>query len=108
MGLGLTMEKWADYLISAVRYKETFTRKTISHCKVHPDNGDSVGEGTTWSKEEVMDAIIKGNTFVTISKDERGKWKRGINVFMLIAKEVYLNTDSKRNTEDYLVNIPEF
>jgi len=102
------MEKWADFLISAVRYEETFTKKTISHCKVHPDNGNSVGEGTTWSKEEVMDAIIKGNRFVTISKDDRGRWKRGINVFLLMARETYLNTDNTSNTEDYLMNIPEF
>ena len=102
------MDKWADYLISAVRYEETFSKKTISHCKVHPDNGDSVGDGTTWSKDEVMDAIQKGYTFYTISKDDRGKWKRGINVFLMMASEVYLNTDSNNNNEDYLVNITEF
>jgi hypothetical protein len=102
------MDRWADYLISAVRYEETFTKKTISHCKVHPDNGDTVGPGTTWSKEEVMEAIIKGNTFVTISKDDRGKWKRGINIFLLMANEVYLNTGNIKDTEDFLINIPEF
>jgi hypothetical protein len=102
------MEKWADYLISAVRYEETYTRKTISHCKVHPDNGDSVGAGTTWSKEEVMDAITNGNTFLTISRDERGKWKKGVVVSLLKAEEIYLNTEYSRIAEDNLVNIPEF
>lgn len=101
------MNKWADYLISAVRYEETLSKKTISLCKVHPDNGNSVGDGTTWTKDEVMEAINKGYTFNTISKDGSGKWKRGINVVLLMANEVYLNTNVNNN-EDYLVNIPEF
>ncbi|MGD8306405.1 MAG: DUF3892 domain-containing protein [Ignavibacteria bacterium] len=101
------IDKWADYLISAVRYEDHFNRKSISHCKVHPDNGDSVGDGTTWSKDEIMEALMKGYTFNTISKDDRGKWKRGINVFLLMSNEIYLNTDGRIN-EDYLLNTPEF
>ena len=102
------MEKWADYLISAIRYEETFTRKTISHCKVHSDNGDTVGPGTTWSKEEIMDAINRGQTFYTIIKDNRGKWKKGNKVTLVKAENIYLNDDVEKAEEDRLASIPEF
>lgn len=36
------MEKWADYLISEVRYNSQHTH--IDQVKIHEDNGDSVGE----------------------------------------------------------------
>ena len=102
------MQKWADYLISAVRYEESINKKTVSYCKVHPDNGDTVGPGTTWSKEEIMDAILKGVTFFTISKDNRGKWKKGRKVTCIKAEKVYLNDDFVKVDGDNLVSVPEF
>ena len=102
------MRKWADYLISAIRYEETICKKIISHCKVHADNGDSVGPGTTWSKEEIMDAIEKGVTFYTIIKDISGKWKKGNRVTIKKEKNVYLNDTPENITEDNMVSIPEF
>lgn len=59
--------KWADYLISAVRYEECGTTRNISHVRVHID-GDKVGVATTWTRQEVITAIGKGRTFVSIVK----------------------------------------
>jgi len=102
------MEKWADYLISAVRYEELFNKKTISHCKVHPDNGNSVGAGRTWSKWEILDAISNGFTFFTIYKGNNGKWKKGVKAFITRFEEEYITTEHSNNGGDNLLSIREF
>ena len=102
------MEKWADYLISAARYEESFTSKVISYFKIHCDNGDSVGEGSTWTKQEVLEAILKGETFLTIYKMNGGKWKRGRAVTISKVDKIYLRTDSANLTEHDRVDVQEF
>lgn len=102
------MEKWADYLISAIRFEKTVCKKVISHCKVHADNGDTVGPGTTWSKEEIMNAIEKGITFYTIIKDSRGKWKKGSRISLVRAENIYLQDAPVMEKEDSFASIPEF
>lgn len=102
------MHKWADYLISAVRYEENLNSKSISHFKIHLDNGNSVGEGSTWTKQEVLEAIAKGKSFLTIIKDERGKWKKGRGVFLTKFDKTYLRTDSVSLREHDRVDVREF
>ena len=66
------MSKWADYLISEVRYIETTTTKHITSVKVHEDKGDKVGNSTIWNRQEVINAINLKSTFCTIIKTEKG------------------------------------
>jgi hypothetical protein len=102
------MEKWADYLISAVRYEENLNSKVISYFKIHRDNGNSVGEGLTWTMEEVLDAMQRGETFLTISKVNGGKWRKGKSFLITSTNALFLNTDSKKSMYNNLVTIPEF
>jgi hypothetical protein len=104
----MTMEKWADYLISAVRHQVGSGRRIVSHFKIHSDRGNSIGESITWTKEEVLEAISKGNTFTTIYKDMNGRWKKGMNVSLARVEEVFVRTDSERMPEDKLTDLPEF
>ena len=46
------MAKWADYAISAVRFNGAHTH--IDRVRVHPDNGDSIGNGS----EQVRSAML--------------------------------------------------
>ena len=62
------MSKWADYLISAIRYENEMRKNAIAYLKVHQDNGEEVGAGSTWTKEEVINAMYDGKTFYTILK----------------------------------------
>ena len=55
-----------------------------------------------------MDAIIRGQTFYTIIKDIRGKWKKGNKVTLVKAENIYLNDDVEKAEEDRLASIPEF
>ncbi len=102
------MEKWADYLISAVRYEESLNSKFISHFKVHLDNGNSVGEGSTWTKQEVLEALLKGETFLTIYKMNGGKWKKGGAVTISKVDKIYLRANSENLSENDRVDVQEF
>ena len=102
------MEKWADYLISAVRYENELNKKVISYFKIHRDNGDSVGEGSTWTLDEVRDAMQRGETFLTISKVNGSKWKKGKSILISNTNALFLNIDSEELMEPEFVAIPEF
>jgi hypothetical protein len=102
------VEKWADYLISAVRYEDNLHKKVISYLKIHRDNGDTVGEGSTWTLEEVLTAMNKGATFITISKVNGGKWKKGESIFIASPDVLFLKTASDKLIYNDLVTIPEF
>ena len=102
------MNKWADYLISAVRYNSSSNNRTISYLKVHEDVGESVGESKTWTKDELIDALIKGKTFVTILKDGSGNWKRGSDVSIKSSKEIFIRTDVKNISGDFMEDLPDF
>ena len=102
------MEKWADYLISAVRYEDNMNGKVISYFKIHRDNGDSVGKGSTWTKEEVLNAMQRGETFITISRVNGGKWKKGKNILLANPDVLFLNPDSQNLIYDNRLTIPEF
>ncbi len=51
---GFKMSKWADFLISAIRYENEVLKNSIAYLKVHHDQGAEIGAGYTWTKEEVI------------------------------------------------------
>lgn len=58
------MTKWADYCISATRYRDEHTH--IVNVKACEDKGDTLGVITEWARSEVVNAIDRGKSFVTI------------------------------------------
>lgn len=100
--------KWADYLISAVRYDTSSKNRIISYFKIHTDTGDSVGESRTWTKDELLDALVHGKSFVTIKKKDNGKWMKVSEVSVTSNKEVFIRTDFRNIPEDFLEDISEF
>ena len=75
------MEKWADYLISAVSYNSDHSH--ITQVRAHKDNGDSVGNGEVYNRQVIVDAINEGTTFVTIYKNSADNWNRGQRVYVI-------------------------
>ena len=100
--------KWADYLISAVRYESGSEKRIISYLKVHKDNINFVGEGRTWSKEELLEALKEGNSLATIRKDSKGRWFKNNNVAISSFYETSISSDYNNIPGDYLENVPEF
>ncbi len=103
------MEKWAEYLISEVKYVETTTTKHISQVKVHVDTGDKVADSKIWSRQDVINAIDLKSTFMTITKAPDGNWKKGAEVIKILVNNVhYIKTEPDNTTKDNLGSLPEF
>ncbi|HUX22355.1 MAG TPA: DUF3892 domain-containing protein [Spirochaetia bacterium] len=103
------MAKWADYLISAVRYIDTQNGRHISHLRVHPDSDSAVGTATIWTKDQVVTSINGGRSFKTIYKNQDGSWKQGEDVRVVVIEgHSYLRTDANRTKADNLGELPEF
>ncbi len=101
------MAKWADYCISAVRYNSEHTH--IVKTRVHADSGDSIGAANEWTRAEVVDAIGRGKTFVTITRNSDGKWSKGEDVRIVTVNGTkYIRTDANSKASDNLGNLPEF
>ncbi len=100
-------DKWADYLISKVRYNDSHTH--ITNVYVHVDNGDSVGEGTSETRQWVVSKIDSGYTFYTIFKDNNGKWSKGQKVIKdPVNGTNYITTRPNGTAKDNLENLPEY
>jgi hypothetical protein len=101
------MAKWADYLISAVRYNSDHTH--IDQVKAYEDKDDSMGEAKVYRRQKIVDEINNGTTFVTIYKNSEGKYYKGQKVYVIKVNDVsYLKTMDNGKEKDNLENLPEF
>jgi len=69
------MEEWADYGITAVRYNPEQTH--ILRVKAHETKGDTIGIAVEQTRSEVVAAIERGKSFVTILRGADNKRKKG-------------------------------
>lgn len=104
---GIKMGKWADYLISAIRYENEILKNAITYLKVHKDTGEEVGAGSTWSREEVINALSDGKTFYTILKSHSGEWQKGAHVALVTRNGISIITDNEYSEIDNLINLQE-
>jgi len=72
------MEKWADYLVSKVKWDNSNNR--IVSFYVHIDNVDNVGVGVERSRNWIIQKMEYNYTFYTIQKNVKGKWNKGSNI----------------------------
>jgi hypothetical protein len=101
------MAKWADYGVCAVRYNSSHTH--IDRVKIRPDNGDTIGAAAEHSRANIVEALKRGVTFVTILQDGSGKWVKGQTVFIIRVNGVeYIKTVDNSRAVDNLENLPEF
>lgn len=101
-------EKWADFLIDAVRFNSQHTHIDLVRCRA--DLGDKVSDSTVqFSRQQVIAKIRAGIKFCTIYKGENGNWKRGAAVIIVtIDGEEFIKTVSDKIKKDNLDNLPEF
>jgi hypothetical protein len=101
------MEKWADYGISAVKYNNERTH--IVKVKAHKDSGDTISASTEWTRSEVVSAVERGSSFVTILQARDDKWRKGQDVHIInISGVKYIRTDQNHKASDNLGELPEF
>jgi len=101
------MAKWADFGISAVRYSSD--EAYIDKVKVHEDKDTKIGPGIEKTRKQVIAGMKLGQTYITILKDNDGKWKKGQGVHIIVVDdEEFIRTDANKKKSDNLENLPEF
>lgn len=97
-------ERWADYGISKVLYNDSQT--IIEKAIIRLDKGNSLGDEQEITRLELVSKLQSNNTFVTVTKNEQGQWKK-LNTVSLInsffSQSISINTD---NSKDFLGDIP--
>ena len=101
------MVKWADFLISEVRYSPD--HKRIVQVKQHQDLDGEVGEGEIVNRDVVSSNIKKGIRYMTIHNGSSKTWKRGniVRTF-LVDGEYYIRIDKNKVGLDNLGMLNEF
>jgi len=102
------MVKWADYLISAVRYDSEHLH--INKVKGYEAReGRKVGDPFESSRQEVIENIKSKKVYITIIKREDNKWYEGEKVHIIVIDETeYIRTDQNQEECDNLGNLPKF
>jgi len=101
------MVKWAEYLISEVRYSPD--HKRILQVKRHRDLDGEVSEGEIVERNVVSSNIKKGITYVTIHNGSSTTWKKG-NVVrgFRVDGDYYIRVDKNKVNLDNLGMLNEF
>jgi hypothetical protein len=101
------MDKWADYLVSAV--KTSPDQKHIDFVECHSDFGCVVCENIVLSRTDLIVNMKKGCTYATVFRTAIGKWRKGQEVHLVnVNGEDFLRTDSKNNfASDNFDDVPE-
>jgi hypothetical protein len=101
------MSKWADYLVSKVKYG--VKPKRIISLKVHQLNGSSVGKEEIWTRSKLIEHIDKNKIFFTIFQNANKQMDKGSQINKIVINNVdYLRTDSNKTEEDNLEKLQEF
>jgi len=86
------MAKWADYAITAVKFKKE--RRHIEQVKVRADNDKKLANEQITTRSEVVRLLENGTTFVTAYKDDADKWNRGDDVNIVKTRGIkFIRTD---------------
>jgi hypothetical protein len=101
------MSKWADYAISSVRFNNAHTH--IDQVQAAPDQGDSIGAASMYARTDVVAAIKRGVTFVTVFRGTNNNWNKGQPVVIdHVNGGEYIKTVPNGKAIDNLDNLPEF
>jgi len=101
------MSKWANYGISAVRFVpgHPLVDKVIAQL----DLEEIFGTPSEFSRQEIIAAIKRNYTFITIFTRDDGKWKKGhILRLVEINGTEYLKIEDDGAAADNLENLPAF
>ncbi len=102
------MDKWADYLVSAVKTNPDQIHIDFVEC--HSDFGCVVCEDIILSRTDLISKIKKGGTYATVLRTPMGKWRKGQEVHLVTVEgKDFLRTDLKTTVaSDNFDDVPEF
>lgn len=98
--------KWADYVLTAVRYNSMRTR--ITDVQMRLDLGDKLGKAENYSRQQVVSLLNQNRTIVTAFY-KQGTWHIGDTVETFTRNGIdFIRTVGNQGTADNLGNIAEF
>lgn len=103
------MAKWADYVITRVRYNSAGTH--IDQVEAANDGEDGIGPKRNESRATVLANIKAKKTYVTAppSKTDAGKVTKGASVgTVVVSGTEYVRTDANQTARDNLDNLPTY
>lgn len=100
------MAKWADFGVFRVKYNRDHT--AIVEVEVRADLGENFGNPQTVTRVDVVAAIERGTTFVTVySRDGRSTKGEDVRVVAILGQK-YIRTDNSSIKADNLGSLPEY
>lgn len=101
------MTKWADFLVSAVRYSDD--RNRIDQLRVHADLDDRIGPGDIWLLPTLLNALKSGLVVHTVHRDCNCDLVKGGRLRTIeLDGEIFVRTDDVIDRADLLDTLPEF
>ena len=99
------MAKWADYLISEVKYGKNHM---IEQAKQHTDSGEEISDGTLVERSTISHNIKNGKSYKTIFHSLKG-WKSGDDLYLIrVSGDHFIRTDKNNDDRDFFRSIPKF
>ena len=96
------MEKWADYLISAVSYENHLIHVVVRHA----DTDTGITDGEAVDRTTISSDMKKGLEYYTMYSG-KDTWRRGSKIRLFsMGGEMYLRADSNRAKMDNLGDLP--
>ncbi len=101
------MVKWAEYLISEVRYNPDHHR--ILQVKQHKDLDGKVSEGEIVDMAVIASNLKKGISYMTVHNGSSETWKRGESIKgFQSGGEYHIRADKNKVNHDNLGMLNEF
>jgi len=99
--------KWANFVITAVKYHPR--RTAITEVEIRADNGAHLGPPQRATRQSVIDAIDRGQTFVTAYRQPDGNFRRGEDVRVVNTPHGrFIRTDRDNILADNISKLPEY
>lgn len=103
----VAQEKWADYLVTAVRYNAGNTH--IDAVQLRQDRGDSAGPPVAFGRACAVSLLRVGASLCTVTTNKDGTLARGAPVGIVTVEGThYLKTERDRTKADNLGRLPGF
>ncbi len=106
------ISKWADYVITAVRYDHGGDRGSskLAAVEVRMDLGGRLGFAQLWTRQHILEAIHQDHeTFATALPAGEDAWRRGAHLQIIRIHGIdYLRVDRAEIPSDDLGRTPAF
>jgi hypothetical protein len=99
------MGKWADYLISEVKYGKNHL---IEQVMIHTEDEGEISSGELLDRSQISHNIKNGKTYKTIFHSLKG-WKEGDSVQVnRVDGDSFIRIDTNKAEQDFLGSILQF